>query len=51
MIFSNQAHFDHIAEDQTSLLQAKLNQGLPSILKEFGVRHIVGLPRSSPRKT
>ena len=33
-----------MADDQASQLQAKLNNGLPSILEGFGVRHIVGLP-------
>ncbi|GAX74541.1 hypothetical protein CEUSTIGMA_g1990.t1 [Chlamydomonas eustigma] len=44
------AHFNQLAENQTSQLQAKLNCGLPSIMEQFGVRHIVGVP-ASPRRT
>lgn len=36
------AHFDQMATDQTAALQTKLNVGLPTIMQQFGVRHIGG---------
>lgn len=46
------AHFNQLATNQTSQLQAKLNSNLPSLMHQFGVKHIAGNMqafRSGPR--